>query len=107
MNRLSERTQGFETEFKRNEEIRFAITARRNKLFGLWAAARLRLSAGKATEDYAKAVVAADFEGPGDGDVIAKVRADLAAKGVPASDAQLRLELAVAAAEARRQLLGS
>ena len=31
---------------------------------------------------YAKRVVAADFEAPGDDDVIEKVRSDLAAKGV-------------------------
>ena len=56
-------------------------------------------------EAYAKAVVAADFEAPGDDDVIAKVRGDLDAKGIIVTEAELIAELARAAAEARRQVL--
>src|SRR6185437_2944017 len=73
-------------------------TARRNRLFGVWAAEKLGLAAGEPVETYAKAVVAADFEVPGDDDVIAKVRADLDAKGLGVTDAELRAELARAAA---------
>ena len=69
-----EREKGFEAEFKRNQELAFRVTARRNRLFGLWAADRLGLTAGEAAESYAKSVVAADFEKPGDADVIAKVQ---------------------------------
>ncbi len=77
---------------------------RRNKLLGLWVAERLGLPAGEAAEAYARSVVAADFELPGDDDVIAKVRGDLAAKGIGLTDAELRIELARAAVEADRQL---
>lgn len=63
------------------------------------------LAAGAAVEAYAKAVIEADFKGRGDDDVIAKVRTDLAAKGIVATEAELRAELASAAAEARRQVL--
>jgi hypothetical protein len=85
----------------------FRITARRNRLFGLWAATRLGLSAGEAAEAYAKAVVAADLEAPGDADVIEKVRTDLDKRGIAVTEAELRAELARAAAEARRQLSAS
>ena len=34
------REKGFEAEFKRNQELLFRVTARRNRLFGLWAAVR-------------------------------------------------------------------
>jgi hypothetical protein len=56
--------------------MQFKIMARRNKLLGLWAAGEMGLSGDKA-DAYAKAVVAADFEEPGDEDVFRKVRADL------------------------------
>ena len=82
MKSLTEREKGFEAEFKRNQELMFRVTARRNRLFGLWAAVRLGLPAGEEAEAYAKTVVAADFEAPGDADVIEKVRADLEEKGV-------------------------
>jgi hypothetical protein len=64
----------------------------------------LGLAAGEASEAYARAVVDADFERPGDGDVIEKVQGDLAAKGIALDEAALRVELTRAAAEARRQL---
>ncbi|MGH7036108.1 MAG: DUF1476 domain-containing protein [Stellaceae bacterium] len=105
MSNFRERGKTFETEYSRNQEVAFRITARRNRLFGLWAAEKMSVAAGEAAEAYAKTVVAADFEAPGDDDIIAKVRVDLAAKGVAIAEAELRAELARAAAEARRQVL--
>jgi hypothetical protein len=107
MKSFTDREKGFEAEFKRNQELRFRVTARRNRLFGLWAAARLGLREGDEAEAYAKEVVAADFEAPGDDDVIGKVRADLEAKGITVTEAELRSELERAAAEARRQIAQS
>jgi hypothetical protein len=104
MKSFIEREKGFEAEFKHKHELAFRATARRNKLFGLWAAQKLGLAADEA-EAYAKTVVAADFEAPGDADVIEKVRADLAAKSIISSEAELRSELARAGAEARKQVL--
>jgi hypothetical protein len=104
MKSLSERRKAFETEFERAQELAFRINARRNKLFGLWAAARLGLVTGEEAEAYAKAVVASDFATPGDADVIEKVRTDLVGRGVAVSEAELLAELARAGAEARRQL---
>lgn len=103
---LTERGKAFEAEYSRNQELAFRVTARRNRLFGLWAAAKMGL-ADEAHQAYAKSVVAADFEAPGDDDVIAKVRADLAEKGVALSAAELRAELERAGTEARRQVLAS
>ena len=104
MKSLDDRQKGYEAEFTRNQELNFRITARGNKLFGLWAAEKLGLPAGEPAETYARAVVDADFQVPGDSDVVEKVRSDLAAKGIALSEAQLRTELTRAAAEARRQL---
>jgi hypothetical protein len=103
MKSFIEREKGFEAEFKRNQELQFRVTARRNRLFGLWTAGKLGID-GDAAEAYARSVVDADFEKPGDSDVIEKVHSDLAAKGIEMSEAQLRTELTRANDEARRQL---
>ena len=104
MRSFEDREKGFEAEFKRNQELAFRAAARRNKLFGLWAAEKLGLPADQA-ETYARTVVEADFEKPGDGDVIEKVRSDLAAKEIAMTEPQLRGELDRAAVEAKRQLM--
>ena len=97
---LNEREKALEAEFKNREEQAFRRTVRRNHQFGLWAAERLGLE-GEAAEAYAKTVVAADFEAPGDDDVIAKVLADFKAKGAAGGEAELRAALTRADAELR------
>ena len=104
MNSFKDREKGFEAEFKRNQDLQFRATARRNKLFGLWAAEKLGVAAGDPSEAYARTVVDADFERPGDGDVIEKVQTDLTAKGINLTEPQLRTELTRAEDEAKRQL---
>ena len=104
MNQFEERQKGFEARFVRDQELSFRLAARRNKLLGLWAAERLGLPAGEAAQAYAQTIVAADFQAPGDDDVIAQLRSDFAAKGAEISEAELRAELARAAAEAQKQL---
>ncbi|QFU15362.1 DUF1476 domain-containing protein [Microvirga thermotolerans] len=88
MTAFDERKDAFEKKFAHDEELRFKATARRNKLFGLWAAAQLG-KAGAEAEDYAKSVVLADFQEVGDADVIRKVRADLEAAGKPVGESEL------------------
>ena len=89
MTTFDKREEGFEQKFAHDEELRFKATARRNKLIGLWAAEKLGLT-GAAAEAYAKDVVAADFEHPGSEGVFGKLRKDFDAKGVAASDAEIR-----------------
>jgi hypothetical protein len=101
---FEDREKGFEAEFKRNQDLQFRVGARRNKLFGLWAAAKLGI-AGDEAETYARTVVQADFERPGDGDVIEKVQKDLAEKGIELSETQLRTELNRLTDEAKRQIM--
>ena len=92
MTTFDKREEGFERKFAHDEELKFKAEARRNKLLGLWVAEKLGLS-GDAANDYARTVVAADFEEAGDGDVVRKVMRDLAAKGVDLSEAELRAKM--------------
>lgn len=89
MSSFDKRQEGFEKKFAHDEELKFKATARRNKLLGLWAAEKMGMSDAEAA-DYAKAVVKADFEEPGDEDVFRKVKGDLNAKGVEQTDHQIR-----------------
>lgn len=89
MSTFDKREQGFENKFAHDEELRFKATARRNKLLGIWAAGLLGYEGEKA-EEYAKEVVRADFEEPGDEDVFRKIREDFDANNIDQSDHQIR-----------------
>jgi hypothetical protein len=86
---FDERERAYEKKFALDEELRFKATARRNKLVGLWAAEIIGLGEAEA-EAYAKDVVIADLEEPGEEDVFRKIRDDLDARGVEQSDHQIR-----------------
>jgi hypothetical protein len=75
---FDDRRKGFESKWAHDADMQFKIMARRNKLLGLWAAGELGKT-GDAALAYAKEVIAADFEEPGDEDVFRKVRGDLPA----------------------------
>ena len=89
MTSFDKREEGFERKFAHDEELRFKANNRRNKLLGLWAAEKMGIT-GADAENYAKAVVKADFAEAGDEDVFRKIRADFDAKGVAQSDHQIR-----------------
>jgi hypothetical protein len=103
MTTFDDREKAYERKFVHDEELRFRATARRNKLFGRWAAEKMGLSGGEA-DDYAKAVVKADLEEAGDEDVLRKVGGDLTAKGAAVADTELRTKLVDMMAEAIRQI---
>lgn len=89
MTSFDKRGDAFEAKFAHDAELQFKAAARRNKLLGLWAAELMGLSGDDAAE-YAKAVIKADFEEPGDEDVFRKVRGDIDKAGIEQSDHQIR-----------------
>ena len=97
MTTFDNREKGFEAKYKHDQETQFKVTARRNKLLGLWAAEKLGLT-GEAAEAYAKEVVVADFDEPGEEDVFRKVSGDLDGKGVAEKDIRHEMERLVAVA---------
>ncbi|WP_395623668.1 DUF1476 domain-containing protein [Sphingomonas daechungensis] len=102
MSTFNDREKSFENKFKHDEELRFKVTARRNKLLGLWAAGKLGIADAEA---YAKDVVAADFEKAGDDDVVEKIVKDAKAKGVPVSAADVRAQMEHLLPEAKKQIM--
>lgn len=103
MSMFDDREKGYEAKYKHDQEAQFKITARRNKLLGLWVAGQLGRT-GADAEAYAKEVVASDFEKPGDDDVIMKVLKDLEAKGINYDMDAIRKKLVGFATEARGQI---
>ncbi len=104
MTTFDTREKFFEQKFVHDEELKFRITAHRNKLVGLWAAEKLGKT-GAAAEAYAADLVLADLRVPHDEDVFTTIRRDLDAAGLPLSDHQIRHAmdecLAVAADDVR------
>jgi hypothetical protein len=91
MTTFDKREEGFEKKFALDEEQKFKAESRRNKLLGLWAADIQGLS-GDAASAYARDIVAADFDEAGHG-ALRKVAADLAAKGITVTEAQIRTKM--------------
>lgn len=106
MSQFDDRERAEEAKFAMDQETEFKVMARRNKMLGLWAADVLGL-AGAEADAYAKTVVMADLEEPGDEDVFRKIRADFDAKGIQRSDAEIREQMAMLLPVARDEILGS
>ena len=92
MTTFDDRKKAAEAKFKHDQEFQFKVIARRNKLLGLWAAEQMGIS-GDDAEAYAKQVVLADFEEPGDDDVVRKVLGDLTEKGIDSDNHKIRHEM--------------
>ena len=102
MSGFDDREKGFEAKYRVDQELEFKINARRNRLLGAWAAELMGVT-GEAAESYAKDVVAADFDNPGDDDVVQKVLKDLADKDVAMEEADIRKKMDELRAVARQQ----
>lgn len=103
MSTFDEREKGYETRYAREQEFEFRVQARRAKLMGLWAAEKMGLTGAEA-EQYARDLVKADFEEPGVEDILRKLKADFAARGLDISEHRIRRELEEQLAIAREQL---
>ena len=104
MTTFNEREKAFEKKYEHDQDLKFKVNARKNKLLGLWAAGLMGKS-GADAEAYAKDVVLADYEKPGDSDVIDKLVKDLAAAGKPMEDHSIRKQAERLAEAAKEQLM--
>ena len=106
MTTFNDRERAFESKFAHDEEMKFRITARRNRLLGEWAARQMGLSEAESAS-YAKDVVHSDFEEAGDHDVVRKVLGDLTAAGIDTDEPSVQEALRNKEIEARRQIIES
>lgn len=103
---FQDREKGYEAKYQLDEELRFKAVSRRNKLLGLWLAEKFGLT-GSDAEAYAKEVVLADLDEPGDDDVIRKAMADISGRGMDLTEqdivAKLDEMMAVAAQQVKEE----
>jgi len=92
MTGFDERRKGMEDKWAHDEDLKFRVHARRDRLLGEWAAGEMGLK-GPQMESYAKEVVRADLAEPGDDDVLRKIKADFAAKKIAHSDHIIRQQM--------------
>ncbi|MCH8925294.1 MAG: DUF1476 domain-containing protein [Proteobacteria bacterium] len=104
MTTFDKREKVFEDKYKHDQELQFKVEVRRNKLLGLWVAELLGLS-GADAEAYAKEVVRADFEEPGDADVIRKIQGDAAPKNLDLSEHRIRKKMDEMTVIAKEQIM--
>lgn len=92
-----------ENKFAHDQDLKFKTTARRNRLLGLWLAGEMGRT-GESAEAYAREIIEADFERPGDDDVVEKAMADIREAGLDIDEHKLRTRLAALEKEADRQV---
>ncbi|WP_407519896.1 DUF1476 domain-containing protein [Methylobacterium oryzisoli] len=98
---FEERERAFETLFAHEEELRFLTLVRRNRMIGTWIARRLGLTEAEA-EDYTRRLVETVALPLTEEALVARLRADLDARGVEVRD--LPALVTRCAAEAAREV---
>ncbi|MDX1709696.1 MAG: DUF1476 domain-containing protein [Rhodovibrionaceae bacterium] len=104
MSSFKDREKAFENKYKHDEDLRFRVHVRRDRMLGFWIAEQIGKEGAEA-EEYAKEVVRADMKLPGDDDVVEKVMADLQEAGVDLSEHRLRRKLEELEQEAKQQVM--
>ncbi|MEM6679494.1 MAG: DUF1476 domain-containing protein [Pseudomonadota bacterium] len=105
MTTFDDREKAFENKYAHDADLQWRATARRNRLLGEWAAGEMGMTDTDEIASYAKAVVKADLEEPGDEDVVRKVMADLEARGTGIGEEVLRQKLVELMKTAKDQLM--
>lgn len=105
MSGFDNREKAFEKKYEHDQELQFKVEVRRNKLLGLWVGKELLGMSEAEADAYAKDVISADFEEPGDDDVVRKVMGDIEARGVDFSEHRLRTHMAELLNTAKQQVM--
>ena len=92
MTTFDSREKAFEDKFAHDEAMLFKARARRDRLFGEWAASEMGLPAVEATE-FAKKLVAVDLAEAGDEDILRYVETVLGERGLEFTRHQLEKHL--------------
>ncbi len=103
MTTFNDRERGFEAKFANDEELKFKIMARRDRMLGEWIGTKLGLT-GTELETYARSILKADLAEPGDEDVVRAVMADIEGKGLSLTAEDIRAKLNAFAVEAEAAL---
>ena len=106
MTTFGEREQAFEAKFAHDEEFRFLLVARRDRLFSHWAAEKLGLS-DEASAELTKSVFALRDDKTHDALLLKDVGKRLSERGSIVQSSELAAALSSCAAQARQQLMNA
>jgi hypothetical protein len=101
---FEERENAFESKWAHDEELRFRVITRRNKLLALWAAGEMGLDA-KAAQDYVRDVLDVEVRSGKDEDVVQKIHGDFEARKIPRTEHLIRLKMDELLAAAKEQVM--
>lgn len=104
-NAFDDRKKSQEAKYKMDEERRFKVRARRNKLLGQWVAERLGLE-GDAAQELVRDVAMTGLEARTDAELLSRIQARLAEAGSETDPSRLEAQLARLQEEAQRQIAG-
>ena len=102
MNTFDEREKAFEAKFKQDEDIKFKLKAKRNKLLGTWAGETLQK---ENLEEYIKEVRESDLVKPGDEDIIEKIMKDFSSNNQEITREELLQKFTECEKKAREELI--
>lgn len=103
-NGFGQREKSFEAKFLHDEDLLFRIQAKRNRLFGLWAAELLGHKGDKVYL-YVEEVIIVDVQKCHEDDVVHKVLRDFAASQISISEHRVRKKLQECWEEARKLVM--
>ncbi len=90
---FDEREKSYEAKWVQDQELRFKLHSRRNRMLGSWAAGELGLSGAEA-DKFAQEIVAAEFDRGGDETIFGKIRNAFDDRHVAFSDHMIRRKMA-------------
>lgn len=98
------REKVIEDKFQQGELKKFKITARRNRLFGLWVAKQLGYDEAQ-TESFAHELMLSYLDDPSSQSLLCYAHRELTKKSIAFSSCQLEKELEYFSKEAARQMM--
>lgn len=98
-----EREEALEKKFQHDDEMQFKIRARRNRLFGHWAAEQLNLQ-GTELESYAARIVNHTIKNPTESSLIERIFEDFQEKDVPFTRHQIEKQLLYFQSDAQQEI---
>ena len=104
MNKFNDREKSFENKFAHDQELQFKVFARRNKYLAEWVSKKIGKNENE-TNNYIKELIKADFEEPGDQDIIRKIKKDFEENKLSFDSSELEKEMQSSLERAKKDLL--
>jgi hypothetical protein len=101
---FDERENAFESKWAHDEELRFRVITRRNKLLAQWAAGEMGLESA-AAEDYVRAVLDVEVRTGKDEDVVRKIHGDFDTRRIARTEHLIRLKMDELLAAAKEHVM--